>query len=123
MNKDMELLKWLEAVSDNIKQIESAAMKALEQGDAEEYKRGMNAKAVFLAELENAAAPHLEGVSEKSSALVRSSLSRFSAGAATALELNSIFYMSALLYPDEHRPGDPNNFELFVNEVAAGINK
>ncbi len=121
MNKDIELLKWLEQTSDTIKNIESAALAALNRGDVEEYNRGMREKAQLLAGLAEAVETHLAGVSESIASHVKAELSRFSASAAKALELNSVFYMSALLYPDDHRPGEPNNFELFAAEVAGKI--
>ena len=119
MNQNMELLKWLEQISSRIKKIESEALEALNRGEVGAYKRGMKDKAELLAGLAKEAEPHLEGVSKEIAGHVRSELERFSHSAGVALELDSVFYMSALLYPEEHRPGEPNNFELFAAEVAA----
>ena len=44
-------------------------------------------------------------------------LKAFAGGAANALSIGSIFYMSALLYPDEHQPGEPNNLERLILDL------
>lgn len=44
-------------------------------------------------------------------------LARFTASAENALALDSVFYMSALLFPDEYRDGEPNDLELFRDEI------
>ena len=45
-------------------------------------------------------------------------LENFAAGARTALRLNSVFYMSALLYPDDHKSGDPDNLTLCIDRIS-----
>ena len=44
-------------------------------------------------------------------------LESFSASARMSLRLNSVFYMSALLYPDNHRPGQPDNLTLCIERM------
>ncbi len=51
---------------------------------------------------------------------VLEALRAFAEGADNALRLNSVFYMSALLYPDEHQPGEPNNLEQLIRAMERG---
>ena len=44
-------------------------------------------------------------------------LESFSASARLSLRLNSVFYMSALLYPDDHKPGQPDNLTLCIDRM------
>ena len=121
MSKEVELLKWIEQVSDLIRETEAEALARLEQGDVDKYNEGMRAKAELLAGLSTEADSRLKGVDEKVASHVKAELARFSASAARSLEIGSVFFMSALLYPDDHRPGEPNNFDLFASELAGMI--
>ena len=121
MSKEIELLKWIEQVSDLIRKTEAGALARLEQGDVDKYNEGMRAKAELLAGLSTEAAPRLKGVDGKIASHVKAELARFSTSAARSLEIGSVFFMSALLYPDDHRPGEPNNFDLFASELAGMI--
>ena len=44
-------------------------------------------------------------------------LHRFYASANNGLRLNSSFYWSALLWNDDYKPGDTDNFQLFINDI------
>ena len=44
-------------------------------------------------------------------------LHRFSASARNALRIGSIFYMSALLYPEDHKPGQPDDLQVFIRRL------
>jgi len=121
MSKEIELLKWIEQISEQIRAIEADALACLGRGEVDKYNKGMHDKAELLAGLYGAAAPKLEGVGQDVGGHVMAELSRFSASASRSLELGSVFFMSALLYPDDHRPGEPNNFDLFAAEVAQAV--
>ena len=60
------------------------------------------------------AAPLVNALSGQEKERVREVLSAFSQNARTALHLDSVFYMSALLYPDDHRKGEPDNLEKLI---------
>jgi hypothetical protein len=42
----------------------------------------------------------------------------FSKNAQTALRLDSVFYMSALLYPGDHQKGEPDNLEKLIASLS-----
>ena len=45
---------------------------------------------------------------------IKDKLGGFSHGASKALALDSVFYMAALLYPEDYRDGDKNDLESFI---------
>ena len=46
-------------------------------------------------------------------------LEDFARRAGMALQLESIFFMGALLYPDDYEAGDPNDLERFLERFVA----
>ena len=112
------LADFLEQRARAVRAIETEAEDIIHgQGDQAGYVAKMRQKATLLAAL--AADPQalvsaLEPVLTKAAA---ARLERFSQSADSSLGVGSPFYMSALLYPDEHRPGQPNDLERYVEEV------
>lgn len=37
--------------------------------------------------------------------------------ASTALRIGSVFFMTALLYPEDYKPGDLNDLEAYIEEL------
>ena len=50
--------------------------------------------------------------------LLRDRLGGFSHAALKALRLDSVFYMAALLYPENYQPGGKNDLELFIDTLG-----
>ena len=116
-----ELSAALTRIARSIRSIEEDALKALhEQGNQEAYREGMREKANVLRDLPRAMASFLERMDESAREAVEDRLDRFAQGAATALRLGSVFYMSALLYPEDHKEGEPNDLERFIAELEGG---
>ncbi len=44
-------------------------------------------------------------------------LERFAENASRALSIGSVFYMYALLYPDNHIKGEPNDLDLLAEAI------
>jgi len=44
-------------------------------------------------------------------------LEQFSMSAGAALRIGSVFFMTALLYPEDHKPGEPNDLETYISEL------
>ncbi len=101
-------IAWLRARHADIMTTEREALALMEAGDIPGYTAKMRAKAESLAALAKDAAPRLDALPEP----LRDRL-------AAALRLDSVFFMSALLYPDEHKPGEPDNLALFIDQVEA----
>ncbi|ACS80684.1 hypothetical protein [Maridesulfovibrio salexigens] len=106
----------LESISTQIREIEAEARKVLyENNDDAGYKELMRRKAMVLAGLYDEVEPLAESVKNE----FKERLERFSLSASQSLEVGSVFFMSALLYPDDYKDGDPNDLELFVTKVRA----
>ena len=62
-------------------------------------------------------ADSLEALEEEDRAYAAARLRAFSASADQGLSLGSIFYMSALLFPEDHRPGEPDDLAVLLAEM------
>lgn len=110
-------VKWLEEKHTQIMDCERRGIELLNAGDTQGYKDRMKEKAEMLRDLQREAVPRLAGIDADKRYEIERGIERFSSSASTALALNSTFYMSALLYPDEHKAGDPDNMELFIAAI------
>lgn len=105
-----------------VRALEEAAHAALHtKNDPQAYRRGMVEKAEILAGLADLASKPLAALPPATARPLRERLERFSKSADTALDLGSVFFMSALLYPEDHQPGDKNDLERFLDEVIAAV--
>lgn len=111
--------EWLDARCRDVAALEARGKEAVAAGDADAYRDAMRRKAELLAELFKNATPHLDGLAPDQRESVVKQLKRFSAAARHALSLGSVFYMSALLYRDDHKEGEPNNLEVFRGGLHA----
>lgn len=113
-------IAWLREQHGRIIGIETSGLTLLDSGDTPGYRAKMREKAEMLASLAHDAEMALSGIEglsrEESQRLVRA-LTPFADSAETGLALNSVFYMSALLYPDDHKKGDPDNLELCIDRL------
>ena len=115
------LAAWLTEAHRDLKKTENNALVALhENKDEAGYRALMRERAERLAALAAGGKELLQGVPDPLHTDVSLRLSRFSQGARKALELDSVFYMSALLYPDEHKEGEPDNLERLIAGIKAG---
>ena len=121
MDKVENYLAWLEEASSDVLDKEMQAKACLVEADyADAYKNLMIAKAEIIRQLPQEfqqAFPGKDPAVRAAWERIMSRLRDFAAGAENALAVGSPFYMSALLYPDEHQPGEPNNLELLIAEL------
>lgn len=117
----LALADFLDQRAVRVKTIEAEAQALLQgQPDQAGYAAKMREKAALLADLAEDAEGLVSAVEGKDAVLgsvAAERLEAFSGSAATSLRVGSVFFMSALLYPDDHKPGEPNNLELFAEEV------
>jgi hypothetical protein len=110
----------LEDAAERIRRIEAEAREALYvQDNTEAHRRKLQEKTMLLMELSDLVDPFLEGMAKDIRAEIETGLQSFARRASQALELSSIFYMSALLYPDDYREGSPNDLEVFVDRLRS----
>ena len=115
------LVLWLKEKARRIRLLEQEAEGALyEKGDKDTHRDLMVKKARLLAAMRDEAEPLLAALPEAGRRPPASRLAAFSQSADSALTLNSIFYMSALLYPDDHIAGQPTNLDLLITALEMG---
>ncbi|GAB6058493.1 hypothetical protein [Desulfonatronum parangueonense] len=115
------LVTALSGVAEEIRRVEAEALAALhDRGDDGFYRTRMREKAEVLRSLPKAMASFVEQLPREEREEIDYRLERFSMSASTALKLNSVFYMSALLYPEDYREGEPNDLERFVSDLEQG---
>ncbi len=109
------LVVWLKEQAATISCLEKKAHEALYLAkDKDLHKKIMVEKAELLSRIALDARPYCKALPAQTDELVRGTLQSFSQNAQQSLQIDSIFYMSALLYPDEHKAGEPNNLERFI---------
>ncbi|WP_449242738.1 hypothetical protein [Desulfovibrio sp.] len=112
------LAAFLEERAALVRGLESEAAGLLHGGgDQKSYEEAMRRKAELLAALAEDAAPLLEGLDAGRAEALARRLKAFSRGAANSLRVKSVFYMSALLYPEDYVEGAKNDLENFIDEV------
>ncbi|WP_034643662.1 hypothetical protein [Desulfovibrio inopinatus] len=103
-----------------IRNVERDAAVALhENNDEPAYRAAMAQKAENLIELAEKGGKELQGIPEFVD--IAASLAGFGQRAEQALNLDSVFYMSALLYPEDYRDGDKNDLERFADTLRARL--
>lgn len=112
--------QWLSERCEFLRNLEREAERVLQEDkDTEKYKALMCQKAMFLQALPVEAEKHASAVPVAMARPFMQRLERFSENAGRALSLDSIFYMYALLYPDDHVEGGLNDLERLAAEAHA----
>lgn len=108
------IVSLLDNAAQEINALEREAKQLLhETGNQQAYTLRLRQKALRLAGLID----ELEGLDELPAHLrtmIQERVGSFSYEAERALRVDSIFYMSVLLYPENHADGTPNELEEFV---------
>lgn len=106
--------------AERVRELEARAGEALHaKGDAAGHRELMIEKCQTLADLPEIVEPLLGKSPGPAAEEFLAGLAEFARRAGQALDLGSIFYMSALLYPEEYAQGDPNDLERFVDGFRA----
>ncbi|MFZ5426867.1 MAG: hypothetical protein ACOZEN_07820 [Thermodesulfobacteriota bacterium] len=109
-----KVLEMVRETAESIRALEAEAARVLhEDGDKQTHRFNMMEKCELLADMPDHAEPYLKGDDEVSERL-RRGLKDFARRANMALDLESIFFMSALLYPEDYHDGDMNDLERFL---------
>ncbi|MGE4421225.1 MAG: hypothetical protein AB7D39_02910 [Pseudodesulfovibrio sp.] len=112
-----ELITYLEHISADVKRIEAEGEVALAEGGQTAFQACLEKKAKLLAGLAENAWVIVERLPDDAADGVAGRLEQFSMSASTALRLGSVFFMTALLYPEDHKPGDPNDLDAYIEEL------
>lgn len=110
--------KWLTERCEFLHNLETEAERVLQENkDTDKYRALMCQKAMFLQALPEEAEARADSLPEDVADLAMQRLERFGANASRALSIGSVFYMYALLYPDDHVKGEPNDLDLLAMEI------
>ncbi len=105
----------LEAVK--VREIESLAKSELyENKDEDAYRELMRKKALLLSSLADQV-DVIQVLGDKDKGFILDRIDRFVLSASQALQVNSVFFMSALLYSEDYKEGGKNDLELFAESV------
>ncbi len=116
-----EAITIVDNAATTIRNVEREAAVALHDNhDEHAYRIAMAEKAECLVKMSEEASAALKGIPEATR--VVSQLLRFGQNANQALDLDSVFYMSALLYPEDYVEGDKNDLERFADTMRSYVN-
>jgi hypothetical protein len=112
-------LELVSGAARHIRELEASASQALHgAGDTAAHRADLTQKCLVLEALSEDVAALLAASDAPASgdvAALTAGLEDFSRRAGMALSLESIFFMGALLYPDDYHDGDPNDLERFLD--------
>jgi hypothetical protein len=112
------LIDMLSDQAARIRELEKRADTYLhEQGNTEQYSEALHSKAELLSELSDQAQPYLQDLSADQKEKIAPQLSTFSQNARQAMQVDSIFFMRQLLYPEDYQEGQENDLEKFVSSL------
>jgi chromosome segregation ATPase len=105
----------------HIRELEKAADEHLhERGDVSSYKGFLEEKAQLLSGLPDEAQPYLEKLPGEVKDRVDHRLEAFAHSALQAMQVDSVFFMRQLLYPEDYEEGTENDLERFVRTLRQG---
>ncbi len=111
-----EIISKLQNVSLKIRTLEEEASDFLyKQGDKVKYGAKLREKTDLLVKLPAMVEENRSLLSSSIKSMITDKLGGMSFSAEKATQLDSIFYMSALLYPEDYKKGDMNDLESFIN--------
>lgn len=122
-NKGAAMLEWLENRHAAIMACEREAYASMDAGDIEAFRARMREKAENLASIFADSRDLLSALPDDLRSGLSGRLLSFANGAGNALSLDSVFYMSALLYPDDHKPGEQDNLARCMADFRAALDK
>ena len=109
----------LEAAGE-VRRLEAEASRALhEEGDTAAHRARLTEKCLALEALPEETAEALKDSDADGAAAFDAGLEDFARRAGMALSLESIFFMGALLYPEDYQDGDRNDLERFLDRFEA----
>ncbi|MGE4297329.1 MAG: hypothetical protein AB7E47_04800 [Desulfovibrionaceae bacterium] len=102
-----------------IRTLETEALDALHiRHDKDTHRAKLLAKCDVLMDLPLEAAALTAALTPAEKERVDAKLDNLAARAGQATSIGSVFYMGALLYPDDYTDGEPNELEKFCDTIA-----
>lgn len=115
----VDLLSFLEERAATVRRLEAEGDAALQSEGQLAFQVKLEEKAELLAALSEDAWELTEQLEGDLGDEVARQLEQFSMSASTALRIGSVFFMTALLYPENHVKGEPNDLEALIARLKA----
>ena len=113
-----ELISVLSEQAEQVGHLESlAATLVQDPQQIQRYRSVLEEKARLLSRLAHLTQPITKKMPPEKASPLQNMLSKFSQSATTSLRIGSPFYMAALLYPQDYQQGQPNDLELFIQQL------
>ncbi|WP_419788182.1 hypothetical protein [Pseudodesulfovibrio sp.] len=116
-----DLIAFLDKAAATVRRVEAEGEAALKSEGQAAYVEKMREKANYLLGLAEQGRVLTEAIGGEEGKAIHARLRKFSASAKASLGFDSVFFMSALLYPEDYKPGDPNDLELFVQSLREKV--
>jgi hypothetical protein len=116
-----DLIAFLEDKAARVRLLESEGEAVLASDGQRAFLAKAEAKAELLAALAEDAWKYTGKLEGDAGTAVARRLEQFSTSASTALRIGSVFFMTALLYPEDHKPGEPNDLETLIGELRTQL--
>jgi len=117
-----DLITYLETTAATVRRLEAEGDVILREQGQEAFKAKMTEKARLLAGLGEKGRPLALPVGGELARSIIRRLDEFSASAGASLRIGSVFFMTALLYPEDHKPDEPNDLEVYIAALRAKMN-
>lgn len=117
----LDVIEFLEKTSNMVNRIEAEGEAVIESEGQRAFQEKAEEKAEILAALGEKAWKLTEKIEGDLGKEISQKLEQFSMSASAALRIGSVFFMTALLYPENHQPGDPNDLEAFIEELKGKL--
>lgn len=117
----VELIALLEETAVTVRRLEAEGDAVVEAEGQLAFQAKLEKKAQLLAALGEKAQDLADAVGGELGGDIARQLDQFSMSAGTALRFGSVFFMTALLYPEDHKPGEPNDLERYIEELKARV--
>ena len=112
-----ELIGFLEERAATVRRLEQEGDAIIGAEGQLAFQAKLEEKAELLAALGEDAWKHTKNIDGDLGNEIAQRLEQFSMSASAALRIGSVFFMTALLYPEDHAPGEPNDLDSFVEEL------
>lgn len=114
-----DIIVKLEEIALTIRKLEKEAHDTLYiNKDKSAYSQKLKEKANLLVELPDIIGRMADNIPTSHQSLLIDQLGGMSFSAEKSLELDSIFYMAALLYPENYQDGDKNDLENLLEQLV-----
>ncbi|MBI9079897.1 MAG: hypothetical protein JEY79_09175 [Pseudodesulfovibrio sp.] len=116
-----DLIVFLEKTAADVKRLEAEAEILIQSEGQIAFQTKVEDKAEILAALGEKAWRLTERIEGELSNEIARKLEQFSMSASAALRIGSVFFMTALLYPEDHKPGEPNDLEVLIQDLKGKV--